>query len=195
MLINSHDQWSTVSPSVFSWSMLGRGSSSAFLLPRPEKGVLWPTPCRTHPARVAVVALVLTDLVDILWQMLYRRATWRQLSSSPKTARHHTINEAELIHHGKSWNPALSAMSNYAFDAIPILKLFQNLQDTRRKPLVQHAVLLKVVFDSRWIEWKSEIHFDSESGPQPGFKIWGAQYIFRGAIFLFFLFIWNKLFY
>jgi len=54
-----------VSPSVFSWSMLGRGSSAAFLLPLPEKFVLWPTPCRTHPARVAVVALVVTGLVDI----------------------------------------------------------------------------------------------------------------------------------
>jgi len=43
-----------VSPSVFSWRMLGRGSSAA-----------WPTPCRTHPARVAVVALVVTGLVKI----------------------------------------------------------------------------------------------------------------------------------
>ena len=32
-----------VSPSVFSCSMLGRVSSAAFLLPRPEKGVLRPT--------------------------------------------------------------------------------------------------------------------------------------------------------
>ena len=56
---------SAVSPSVFSWSMLGRGSSAAFLLPRPEKGVLWLTPYRTFPVRVAVVALMLTGLVDI----------------------------------------------------------------------------------------------------------------------------------
>jgi len=56
---------SAVSPSVFSWSVLGRGSSAAYLLPRPEKGVLWPTPCWTRPAREAVVALVLTGLVDI----------------------------------------------------------------------------------------------------------------------------------
>jgi len=54
-----------VGPSVFSWSLLGRGFSAAFLLPRPEKGALWPTPRRTRPARVAVVAHVLTGLVDI----------------------------------------------------------------------------------------------------------------------------------
>ena len=56
---------SAVSPSVFSWSPFGRGSSAAFLLPLPEKDVLWPTPCRTRPKRVAVVALVLTGLVNI----------------------------------------------------------------------------------------------------------------------------------
>ena len=54
---------SAVSPSVFSWTMLGRGPSAVFVLPRPEKGALWPTPCRTRPARVAVVALVLTGLL------------------------------------------------------------------------------------------------------------------------------------
>jgi len=32
---------SVVSPSVFSWSMLGRRSSAAFVLPRPEKSVWW----------------------------------------------------------------------------------------------------------------------------------------------------------
>ena len=48
-----------VSLLVFSWSMLGCAS-----LPCPEKGILWPIPCRTHPARVAVVALVVTGLVD-----------------------------------------------------------------------------------------------------------------------------------
>ena len=53
-------------PSVFSWSILGRGSSLAsFLLPRPEKGVLWLIPRRTHPVQVAVVALVVTVWVDI----------------------------------------------------------------------------------------------------------------------------------
>jgi len=41
-------------------------------------------------------------------------------------------------------------MSNYEFDEISVLKLFQNLQDARRKPLMQHEVLLKVVFDSLW---------------------------------------------
>ena len=56
---------SAVSPSVFSWSMLGHGSLAAFLLPLPEKGALWPTGCQTHPVRVAAVALVLTGLVDI----------------------------------------------------------------------------------------------------------------------------------
>ena len=45
--------------------MLCRGSSAAFLLPRPEKGVLWLISRWTHPARAAVVALVLTGLVDI----------------------------------------------------------------------------------------------------------------------------------
>jgi len=71
-----------VSPSVFSWSMLGRGSSSAaFLLPRPEKGVLWPIPCRTHPAREVVVALAVTGLVDICSECRTGKATWRHLSS------------------------------------------------------------------------------------------------------------------
>ena len=60
-----------VSPSMFSWSMLGRGSSAAFLLPRPKKGIVWPTLCWTHPAQVAVIALILTGLVDILWHMSY----------------------------------------------------------------------------------------------------------------------------
>ena len=73
-----------VSPSVFSWSMLGRGSSSAaFLLPRPEKGVVWPTPRWTHPARVAVVALMVTDLVSLSRNAATGRSTWRHLSSSP----------------------------------------------------------------------------------------------------------------
>jgi len=44
-------------------------------------------------------------------------------------------------------------MSNYEFDEISVLKLFQNLQDPRRKPLMQHEVLLKVVFDSLWQGW------------------------------------------
>ena len=56
---------SAVSPSVFSWSMFGRGCSAAFLLLHPEKGVLWPTPRWTHPGRIAVDALMLTGLVDI----------------------------------------------------------------------------------------------------------------------------------
>ena len=56
---------SAVSPSVFSWRMLGRRSSAAFVLSRPEKGVWWPTPCRTRPAWVAVIALVLASSVDI----------------------------------------------------------------------------------------------------------------------------------
>ena len=56
----------SVSPLVFSWIMLGRGSSSvAFLLPCPEKGVVWPIPPWTHPTRVAVVVLMVTDLVSI----------------------------------------------------------------------------------------------------------------------------------
>jgi len=74
---------SAVSPSVFTWSMLGRRSSAVFLLPRPEKGVWWPTPCRTHPVRVAAVALKLTDLVSISRNAATGRATWRHLSSSP----------------------------------------------------------------------------------------------------------------
>ena len=70
----------TVSPSVFSWSMLGRGCSAEFLLPRPEKGVFWPTPCRTHPVRVTVVAPVVTDLVDICSECRTggpREGTWQ----------------------------------------------------------------------------------------------------------------------
>jgi len=55
-----------VIPSVFSWSMLGRGSSAAFLMPHPEKSALRPTPHRTHPVRVAVVALVRTCSVEIV---------------------------------------------------------------------------------------------------------------------------------
>ena len=73
-----------VSSSLFSWNMLGRGSSlAAFLLPRPEKGLFWPSPRWTHPARVAVVALETTDLVSISTNAATRRATWRHLSSSP----------------------------------------------------------------------------------------------------------------
>ena len=74
---------SAVSPSVFSWSMLGRRSLAAFLLPRPEKGVWWPAPCRIHPVRVAAVALKLTDLVSISRNAATVRATWSHLSSSP----------------------------------------------------------------------------------------------------------------
>ena len=77
---------SAVSPSVFSRSMLGRRSSAAFLLPRPEKGVWWPTPCQTHPVRVAAVALKLTDLVSISRNAATGRVTWRHLSSSPVLA-------------------------------------------------------------------------------------------------------------
>jgi len=74
----------SVSPSVFSWSMLGRGlSSAAFQLPRPEKGVAWLIPRWTHPARVAVVALLMTDLVSISGNAATGRATWRHLSPSP----------------------------------------------------------------------------------------------------------------
>ena len=72
----------SVSPSVFSWSMLGRGSSSAaFLLPGPEKGVVCPIPRWTHPARVAVVAPMVTYLVSISRNAATGRATWRHLSS------------------------------------------------------------------------------------------------------------------
>jgi len=75
----------SVSPSVFSWSMLGRGSSSAaFLLLRPENDVVWPIPRWTHSARIAVVALVVTDLVSISRNAATGRATWRHLSSSPQ---------------------------------------------------------------------------------------------------------------
>jgi len=38
-------------------------------------------PCRTHPVRVAVVALKLTDLVSISRNAATGRATWRHLSS------------------------------------------------------------------------------------------------------------------
>jgi len=57
----------TVSPSVISWSMLGRGSSSAAacLPPRLAPGVSLHSPRWTHSAPVAVVALVVTGLVDI----------------------------------------------------------------------------------------------------------------------------------
>jgi len=55
-----------VSPLVFSWGMLGFGSSSAAsLLPNLEKGVFLPSLHRTHPARVTVVALKVTGLVSI----------------------------------------------------------------------------------------------------------------------------------
>jgi len=61
-------QWQillAVSHSLFNWSMLGRGSSAAFLLPRPGKCVFRPSPCWTHPARVAMVAFETTDLASI----------------------------------------------------------------------------------------------------------------------------------
>ena len=71
-----------VSTSVFSWSILGCGSSSAaFLLLRPEKGVLWPIQCWTYPVWVAVVALVVAGLVDICSECRTGRTTWRHLSS------------------------------------------------------------------------------------------------------------------
>jgi len=71
-------------PSVFSWRLLGCGSSSAgFLLPRLEKGIVWPIPRWTHPARLAVVALMMTVLVSISRNAATGRATWRHLSSSP----------------------------------------------------------------------------------------------------------------
>jgi len=76
----------SVSPSVFIWSMLGCGSSSAaFLLLRPEKGVVWPIARWAHSARVPVLALVMTDLVSISGNAATGRATWRHLSSSPST--------------------------------------------------------------------------------------------------------------
>jgi len=75
---------SGVSPSVFIWSMLDRRSSAAFLLPRPEKGVWWPNPCRTHQVRVAAVALKLTNLVSISRNAATGRVTWRHLFSPPQ---------------------------------------------------------------------------------------------------------------
>ena len=57
------------------------GLSASFLLPRPEKGVWWPNPCRTHPVRVATVALKLTDLVSISRNAATGRATWTHLSN------------------------------------------------------------------------------------------------------------------
>jgi len=74
-----------VSPSVFSWSKLGHGSSlAAFLLPRPEKGAFLPNSLWTPPARVAVVGLEATDLVSIWMNAATGRATWRYLSCSPR---------------------------------------------------------------------------------------------------------------
>ena len=76
----------SVNPSVFSWTMLGRGSSSApLLLPRPDKGVFWPSPIWTHPAGAAVVALATTDLESISGNAATWRATWRHLLSSFNT--------------------------------------------------------------------------------------------------------------
>ena len=73
-----------VSPSVFSWSVLSRElSSAAFLLPRPEKGTLWPIPRRTHPAQVEVIALAVKDVVSISRNAATGRATWRHVSSCP----------------------------------------------------------------------------------------------------------------
>jgi len=73
-----------VSPSVLSWIVLVRGPpSAAFLLLHTEKFVLWLIPCRAHPARVAVVALVVSGLIDICSECRMARVTWRHLSSSP----------------------------------------------------------------------------------------------------------------
>jgi len=75
-----------VSPSVFRQSILCRlSSSAAFLLPHREKGVLWPIPNRTYLERAAVVARVVTGLVDICSECGTGRATWRHPSSSPST--------------------------------------------------------------------------------------------------------------
>jgi len=55
-----------VSPLVFGWSMLDRGShSAASRQPRLAPSVFLPSPRWTHPARVAVVALTVTGLVGI----------------------------------------------------------------------------------------------------------------------------------
>ena len=61
-------------------------TSAAFLLPRPSKGVLWPIPRQTHPARVAMVTLLATGLVDICSKCRTGRFTWRHLPSSPWNA-------------------------------------------------------------------------------------------------------------
>ena len=73
----------SVAPSVFSWIMLGRRSSSAaFMLLRPEKGVVWTIPRWTHLAWVAVIALMVRDLVSTSRNAATGRATWRHLSST-----------------------------------------------------------------------------------------------------------------
>jgi len=75
-------QWQRSCTLAFSWSKLGRGSSSAtFLLPRPEKGVSWPIPRWTHPARVAVVARVVIGLVHICSKYPTGRAMREHLSA------------------------------------------------------------------------------------------------------------------
>jgi len=112
--------------SVFCWSMLGRGSfSAAFLLPCPEKGVVWSIPRWTHPTRIAVVALVLTDLVSISGNAATGRATWRHLSSS--TVLFTTNEHLDKTHQYQQ----------------------QKLSDLIRPPLLHPA--LNVVYFFRWI--------------------------------------------
>ena len=65
-----------VSFSVFSCSrpMLGfQSSSTAAMLPRHENGIFQPSPRRTHPPQIAVVALVSTGLVSISINAATRR--------------------------------------------------------------------------------------------------------------------------
>jgi len=70
-------------PSVFCWSMLALGvSSAASLLPRFAPGISLPSLRWTHPARLVVVALVVTGLFDISSNAATGMAAWRHVSSS-----------------------------------------------------------------------------------------------------------------
>ena len=71
-----------VSPSVFSWNMLGRGSSAAFLLPRSEKGVFaWFTVIQSayewqqiwddyETYKIKLAALWNSRKLNLVWYML-----------------------------------------------------------------------------------------------------------------------------
>jgi len=86
---------------VVRWVSCRTMMKAAFLLPRPEKDVVWPIPRWTHLARVAVVALMMTDLVSISGNAATGRATWRHLSFSSYAV--YSTNRIVFAKYGSQW--------------------------------------------------------------------------------------------